>query len=299
MSLKDFIRRNTPTFLLEMNRRRKKKRRNRELNSRAQSGQSISQQQLESDFKKAGIVAGDVVLVHSSLSRIGHLAEGPQTFVDALKNVVGNTGTILMPTSPNAVYQYDYIRATKTFDVLNTPSKTGKITEYFRTLPGVKRSWHPTEPVSAWGANADYFISEHFGQLTPYNEKSPFYKVSEKSGKLLYIGVTLSMAGTNLHTLEDATAFKFPVYADEIFDVEIIDPSGKKHTVKTKVHNPEFSKKRKCDDLIPLFEKEGAMKKVKIGEADSLVADAKKFLEVMLKAYAEKGVTMYTPEGSK
>ncbi|MBK9593222.1 MAG: hypothetical protein IPO32_17550 [Crocinitomicaceae bacterium] len=51
--------------------------------------------------------------------------------------------------------------------------------------------------------------------------------------------------------------------------------------------------------MIPLFEKEGAMKKVKIGQADTLVADAKKFLEVMIKAYKEKGITMYTPEGEK
>ena len=298
MSLKDFIRKNTPAFLLDLNRRRKKKRRNRQLSAMAESGQSISQQQLENDFKNAGIVAGDIVLVHSSLSKIGHLQDGPKTFVDALINVVGANGTILMPTSPNAVYQYDYIRENKVFDVLNTPSKTGKITEYFRTLPGVKRSWHPTEPVSVLGAQADYFINDHFGQLTPYNSKSPFYRVSEKGGKLLYIGVTLSMAGTNLHTLEDAVDFKFPVYADEIFDVTIIDPQGIKHAVKTKVHNPEFSKKRLCDDLIPLFEKEGAMKKVKIGQADALVADAAKFLQVMLDAYREKGVTMYTPFGS-
>ncbi|MBI3135057.1 MAG: AAC(3) family N-acetyltransferase [Bacteroidetes bacterium] len=298
MSLKDFIRKNTPSFLLEMNRRRKKKRRNQELSTMAQSGHSITQQQLEQDFKNAGIVEGDVVLVHSSLSRIGHLQNGPQTFTDALKKVVGTSGTILMPTSPNAVYQYDYIHTHKTFDVLNTPSATGKITEYFRTLPGVKRSWHPTEPVSAWGANADFFLNEHFGQLTPYNSKSPFYKVSEKNGKLLYVGVTLSMAGTNLHTLEDAVDFKFPVYANEIFEVEVIDPDGKKHMVKTKVHNPEFSKKRKCDELIPMFEKEGVMRKVKIGQADTLVADAEKFLQVMIKAYRERGVTMYTPLGS-
>src|SRR5687767_13640303 len=111
MSLKDFIRRNTPLFLLEMNRRRKKKRRNRELNSMAEWGLSIQQEQLEKDFRNAGIVAGDIVLVHSSLSKIGHLEQGPKTFVNALMNVVGETGTILMPTSPNAVYQYDYIRA--------------------------------------------------------------------------------------------------------------------------------------------------------------------------------------------
>jgi len=298
MSLVDFIRNITPTSLLNWNRKRKKNQRNNELSNQAVSGKSISQKDLENDFRKIGITKGDIVLVHSSLSRIGHLSDGPKTFVDALMNVVGSEGTILMPTSPNAVFQADYIRENKIFDVLNTPSKTGKITEYFRTMPYVKRSLHPTEPVSAIGANVDYFLDEHFGQLTPYTFKSPFYKVSEKRGKILYIGVTLSMAGTNLHTLEDAVDFKFPIYLDEIFEVEILDADGKKHRVKTKVHNPIFSKKRKCDDLIPMFVQEGAMQKVKIGEAETLLVDAKKFFDSMIKNYKDKGVTMYTPNGS-
>ena len=298
MSFKDFIRTITPNSLLNWNRKRKKENRNNQLSSQSNSGKSISQQDLENDFKKIGIVKGDVVLVHSSLSRIGHLKDGPKTFVDALINVVGDSGTILMPTSPNAVYQADYIRTNKVFDVLNTPSKTGKITEYFRTFPGVKRSLHPTEPVSAIGANVDYFIGEHFGELTPYTKKSPFYRVSEKNGKILYVGVTLSMAGTNLHTLEDAVDFKFPVYLNEIFDVEVIEADGKKQQVKTKVHDSVYSKKRKCDDLIPMFIHEGAMQKVKIGEAETLLVDAKKFFDSMIKNYNEKGITMYTPKGS-
>jgi len=298
MSIVDFIRKITPKSLLNWNRKRKKNQRNNELSNQAVSGKSISQVDLENDLKKIGITKGDVVLVHSSLSRIGYLKDGPKTFVDALISVVGSEGTILMPTSPNAVFQADHIRENKVFDVLNTPSKTGKITEYFRTLPGVKRSLHPTEPVSAIGANADYFLNEHFGELTPYTSKSPFNKVSEKGGKILYIGVTLSMAGTNLHTLEDAVDFKFPVYLDEIFEVEIIDEKRKSHLVKTKVHNPIYSKKRKCDDLIAMFVQDGAMQKVKIGEAETLLVDAKKFLESMIKNYKGKGVTMYTPNGS-
>jgi hypothetical protein len=41
------------------------------------------------------------------------------------------------------------------------------------------------------------------------------------------------------------------------------------------------------------------MKKVRIGQADSLLVDAKGMLEVMIEAYYERGVTMYTPHGTK
>lgn len=298
MTLKDFVRKLTPNRLLEWNRKRKKIKRNKALSRRAKTGESISIESLVKDFQKAGLQIGDSVLVHSSLSRIGHLEDGPKTVVDALLHVVGIEGTILMPTSPNNVYQLNYIRNTPYFDVVNSPSKTGAITEYFRKLPGVVRSLHPTEPVSAFGPMADYFVKDHFNELTPYTSKSPFYRVSEQKGKILYIGVTLDMAGTNLHTLEDAVDFKFPVYADEVFEIDVIDYAGVKHKVKTKVHNPVYSKKRKCDALIPIFEEKGALRHVKIGEAETLVVDAQRFFNVMMEEYQKNGITMYTPKGS-
>lgn len=298
MSLKDVVRSMTPGFLLNWNRKRKKNSRNNELANKERTGKSISTADLVKNLKDIGIKAGDSVLVHSSLSRIGHLVDGPKTFVDALIEAVGVEGTVLMPTSPNNVFQLNYIRNTPFFDVLNSPSKTGAITEYFRKLPNAKRSLHPTEPVSAIGKLADYYTKDHFNQLTPYNKNSPFYRVSEQKGKILYVGVTLSMAGTNLHTLEDAVDFKFPVYYKDAFEIEVIDEKGEKHTVKTKVHNPEYSKKRKCDDLIPMFKAKGALVKCTVGEAATLVVDAEKFLAAMIAEYAQNGVTMYTPKGS-
>lgn len=299
MSAKDILRSITPNFLLNLNRKRKKTIRNAALKNAHKQGESLSEEDIILDLKKAGIQSGDSVLVHSSLSRIGHLIDGPKTLVDALLSVVGEEGTILMPTSPNNVYQLNYIRNTPFFDVLNSPSKTGAITEYFRKCSGAIRSLHPTEPVSAIGRLATYYTKDHFNQLTPYNENSPFYRISEQGGKILYIGVTLSMAGTNLHTLEDAVPdFKFPVYHDEIFEMDVVDSAGVKHPIKTKVHNPEYSKKRKCDDLIPMFESEGALFQQNIGEANTLVVDAKRFLEVMIEQYEKNGITMYTPKGS-
>jgi aminoglycoside 3-N-acetyltransferase len=229
---------------------------------------------------------------------MGYLKDGPKTFIDALLTVVGETGNILMPTSPNAVFQLNYIQNTPFFDVMNSPSKLGAITEYFRTLPNSVRSLNATEPVSAIGPLADYFTKDHFNQLTPYNEQSPFYKVGEQNGKILYIGVTLDNAGTSLHTLEDEIKdFKYPVYYPTIFDFMVIDKEGQNHKVKTKVHNPEWSKQRKCDGLIPGFESEGVLKKVKIGKADTLLVDANGFFKTMVDQYKAKGVTMYTPNG--
>jgi aminoglycoside 3-N-acetyltransferase len=193
----------------------------------------------------------------------------------------------------------DYIRQQIVFDVKNTPSKLGAITEYFRSMPNVRRSVHPTEPVAALGKFASYFTDGHLGALTPYNRDSPFYRLTEKNGKILYIGVTLSNAGTSLHLLEDAVDFHFPVYFPKVFEVDVIDENDVLHRVQTKVHHPEMSVRRRCDELLPHFEKDGIAQKIQIGKAETWLFDAKKMLDWMIHSYQRSGVTMYTPNGKE
>jgi len=296
--MRDFLRKITPQFLLTRYRKRKKNQRNKELKESKDKGDILSVEDLARDLEAIGIERGDILLVHSSLSKIGYVEEGPKTVVDAFLNVLGEEGNLLMPTSPNASMQFDYIKDLEVFDVENDKSKLGAISEYFRLLPNAVRSAHPTEPVSCLGPDAEYFTSEHFGCLTPYTRKSPFYKVSERKGKILYLGVTLDNAGTNLHTLEDAVeSFKYPVYHTDIFEIDVKFANGEVRKMKTKVHNPEQSVKRKCDGLIPLFIEKGVMQDVKVGKARALLVDARKMLDCMLEEYENRGVTMYTPNG--
>lgn len=297
--MRSFIRKLSPSFLLDWYRLTKKKVKDAKLLKDKRDGKAYTKKDLVRHFKKIGIKSGDVLLVHASLSKIGFVENGAKDVVEALIEVVGEDGHILMPNSPNASFQLDYIKSLDFFDVANSKSKLGAISEYFRLLPDAQRSAHPTEPVSCIGPESEYFVGHHFGNITPYNENSPFYKVSESNGKILYIGVTLDNAGTNLHTLEDLVGdFKFPVYHPEEFDVMVRFENRTVRSMKTRVHNPEQSKKRKCNGLIPLFEERGVLKKVRIGRASSLLVDAKGMFDVMMDEYTKNGVTMYTPKGS-
>lgn len=296
--MRNFLRKITPGFALHWYRLRKKSKTNRLLQKSKEEGDILSKSDIVDDLRSIGIEEGDTLLVHSSMSKIGYLEHGPETIVSALLEVVGSKGNVLMPNSPNPMLQLDYIQKLKLFDVENSPSALGAITEFFRKLPEAKRSAHPTEPVSCIGPDSDYFVGDHFGCLTPYTDKSPFYRVAEKGGKILYIGVTLDNAGTSLHTLEDAVEdFKYPVYFKDTFIVDVKFKDGSTKQMETKVHNPEQSAKRKCDGLIPMFEKEGVLRHVKIGNADTLLLDAKGMFDCMLREYNEHGVTMYTPNG--
>jgi len=285
-----------PSFIFDWYRNKKKQKRNASLKLEKDKGEIITTQQLVENLKSIGIEKGNTLLVHSSLSKIGYLENGADTLIDALLEAIGESGNLLMPSSPNALLQLDYIRQNLLFDVNESPSRLGIITEVFRKRVGVKRSLNATEPICAFGPDADYFTEGHFQELTPYTKNSPFYRITEKHGKILYIGVTLANAGTSLHLLEDAVNFCFPVYFSEVFEVKIKDEVGKIHSVRTKVHNPEFSKKRRCDELIPRFLDEAICQKVKIGKANSYLFDAKKMFDSMLKNYEQNGITMYTPK---
>ena len=297
--MRNFLRSVAPAFLLKWYRERKKSNVNKKLNQLRLSGDSITHQQLLSDFIKIGIKDGDHLLVHSSLSKIGYVENGPSDVINSLIDAIGDKGNLLMPSSPNAFLQLNYIQSIDCFDVCNSPSALGIISEKFRSMEGVLRSEHPTEPVCCYGPLAKEYTKDHFGEITPYTKKSPFYKLAQNNGKILYLGVTLDNAGTSLHLLEDAVEkFKFPVYFSQKFKVRVRRYNGKVELMETYVHNPEQSKKRKCDELIPMFKKHGVLKNVTIGNANCLLLDAKKMFELMIDEYNSNGVTMYTPAGS-
>jgi aminoglycoside 3-N-acetyltransferase len=295
--LKKFILHYAPAFMLEWAKALMKSRRRKVLKEQEQKKRGITKERLMHDLQRIGLRKGDSVLVHSSLSKIGFVEGGAKTVVDALLETIGNEGTLLFPTFPAKGRNKTHLEEHPFFDIHNTPSQMGSVTEYFRKQDGVLRSFHPTDCVAAKGPLAAYYTNSHFGQLTPYNGNSPFRKLCDKGGKILMLGTTLNGACTNLHTLEDAVDFKFPVYDEKIFDVKMTDAEGNESVMKTKVHNPEYSAKRNCDALKPMFEKEHVLVNGMIGEAKSMLIDANKMLQVMIRNYNEKGVTMYTPFG--
>ena len=238
-------------------------------------------------------------MVHASMSKMGYIEGGAHAVVRVLMDAVGKEGTLLVPTSPVVSLQFDYALTNPVFDVRHAPSAMGQISEVFRTSDEVVRSLHPTEPVAAWGNLAGDYIKDHTLKNTPYHSESPFAKLMQRNGKILYIGVTLDNAGTHLHTLEDAVDLNLPVYCPNPYEFTVIDYSGKAQTIATKIHNPEVSKLRRCDELLPFFFERKVCQRIKVGQADSLLFDAAKMFETMVEAYQRNGVTMYNPQGNR
>ena len=58
----------------------------------------ILKEEIVQKLREVGLEKGDVVMVHTSLKRMGYVCGGAQTVIEALMEVVGENGTIMMPT---------------------------------------------------------------------------------------------------------------------------------------------------------------------------------------------------------
>src|SRR5215210_5495176 len=99
-----------------------------------QSQPEVTAAMLADDLRRLGLGEGAVVLVHSSLSRLGNVKGGADAVVDSLLTAVGPTGTVLFPTLTGT--EHDGPDAPPVVDVRSTPCWTGRIPETARHRKG-------------------------------------------------------------------------------------------------------------------------------------------------------------------
>lgn len=150
------------------------------------------------EFVRAGLRPGGVALVHSSLRSLGLVPGGADTVIEALRTALGSGGTLLMPALSHEFVNYEQ----RIFDVLRTPSCVGALTEVFRCRSGVLRSLHPTHSVCGIGPAAQRILSEHHLDSTPCGERSPFRRLRDIDGQIVFIGCG-TRCNTSMHGVEE------------------------------------------------------------------------------------------------
>ncbi len=127
-----------------------------------------------------GVKGGDLLQVHSSMKSFGWVEGGPEAVIDALLEIVGAEGTVMMPTFNHG--------AAFIFDIKTTPSRNGLLTEALRQRPDARRSMHPTHPYAAVGKEAEWLTQGHLKAGT-FGVDSPLGKLAQKGGYCLMLGV--------------------------------------------------------------------------------------------------------------
>ena len=101
------------------------------------------------------------------------------TLVDVLKECVGKNGTIIMPT-----FTYSFCKG-EVFDVDNSKSTVGILTEHFRSLPAVKRTQQPIFSCAVYGKKQEYYLNV---SKDSFGKGSIFEKLHKDNGKILFLG---------------------------------------------------------------------------------------------------------------
>jgi len=245
----------------------------------------VTQADLVEGFRRVGVQKGDILYCHSSLSRFGYVEGGAESVVDALLEVVGSDGTVAMPAGT-----YSLGNDGAVFDVRNSPSELGAITEALRKRTDY-RSHHLTESVCALGRLAKELTESH--SVTQCGAESPFRKFIELDAQILLLGVPHNN-NTTFEAIEEWLAPEY-VRFREIQNAYIIDENGLKKPLHTKRHNMlrpyDFNRMD-----APLF-RTGAQTQIVIGESIVRRISARKMYEVTRKAIEKNTYALRLREG--
>lgn len=170
---------------------------------------------LTADLRGIGVAPGDIVMLHSSMRSLGYVAGGPQSVVQALLDVLGEDGTLVVPAhtpdnSDPAGWQHPPVpqswwpvirEGTPGYDPARTPSRwMGRIAETVRTWPGAIRSDHPQVSCAALGRRAAEIVASH-PLDDPHGDGSPLGAINRLDGKVLLLGCDHG-TNTSLHLAE-------------------------------------------------------------------------------------------------
>jgi len=231
------------------------------------------------DLEALGVRPGGILLVHSSLSALGYVPGAARTVIDALRQVVGPDGTLVMPTHSWA----QMAKGCRTFDVRRTSSCVGQITEQFRQMPSVVRSRHPTHSVAACGPLAEELTADHDRSDTPCGHGTPYEKIMELDGQVLLLGVG-TIANTCFHAAEAIAGVAYLLQeAPDTFN--IIDESGRSHTISIRRHQPHV--RRRFPEMEEILLREGVAKRGMVGNGESVLAQGRVMRDFLLRKLRE------------
>ncbi len=123
-----------------------------------------------------GIAPGETAVVHCALRCSD---EEKSALVSELVGFF-DSGTLVMPAGKGPA---------------GTPLGSGTLTEKFLALPGVVLSRHALAPLAARGRGAENLLAGHERCPSPFSPASPWWRLFNSGGKLLFMGCGLECSG--------------------------------------------------------------------------------------------------------
>lgn len=185
----------------------------------------ISKQDMIIQLQNLGIQKGMLLLVNVDSTKLGYLIGGAQTLIDALMEVVGYEGTIVMPSftpqlqdpsnaSTKLPRQYwtEIREHAYPFDKkLSEPFGSDEVVYQFLRNDAVARSYHPLYSFAAWGKYAKLICDKHPLHFA-LGKDSPLGKLVELNGYCVVLGCGY----------EGCTMFHMAQYQQDLSPVRLV-----------------------------------------------------------------------------
>jgi aminoglycoside 3-N-acetyltransferase len=138
---------------------------------------------LARDLRRIGLRPGAIVMVHASLRKLGPTAGGANAVIDALIDVLGPNGTLVMPLGS---------REGDIFEALVSPAdhENGVLVEVFRCRPGTHVNDHAAARFAASGPRALELL-DPIPLHDYYGPGSPLQRFSARGGEVLRLGANI------------------------------------------------------------------------------------------------------------
>lgn len=177
----------------------------------------MNKERLLTDLAALGVNAGDVLMVHASLRKLGLArtqigAGGADLILDALDEAVGPAGTLLMVLGTDCATDWvnehppeargALLAGAAPFDHYNAPvlPEVGWLAEAFLRRPGTMVSANPSGRFGARGARAAALLADQPWH-DYYGPGSPLDKLCRAGGRILRLGASPDTV-TALHYAE-------------------------------------------------------------------------------------------------
>lgn len=201
---------------------------------------------MSSFISQIQLSAGDEVIVHSSLNAIGGQLAWAPGIINHLLSLIEDAGTLLMPAYPFDGSAKDYIATDPLFDPQKSPTFMGALPFVFLRQFPVCRSLHPWASIAALGANAEHYVCDHHLDTEPFGKRSPYYKLAERHGKILLLGVGYTRNSSfNIVESLHRELYHEKIYQDKLATMRYRDQAGSVKSMQTlapeRIRKPDYN----------------------------------------------------------
>jgi aminoglycoside 3-N-acetyltransferase len=146
-------------------------------------------------LERGNIQKGELLMVHSAYSCIKNFFNNPNELLELLIDYLGPNGTLIIPTFNFTSWSNNHY-----FDIAETPSEMGILTEIARNRDDGVRTKHPIYSFMIFGKMKDEFLE--CSDKEAFGDNSVFALFHKLNGNILSIGLDFNSSFTLTHFVE-------------------------------------------------------------------------------------------------